>query len=46
MKKFGRRKVAPEGWNEIEPTIKEFERKLREGKTFEKLFKLTVFSVS
>lgn len=32
MKKFGRRKAAPEGWNEIEPTIKEFERKLREGK--------------
>jgi hypothetical protein len=32
MKKFGRRKAAPEGWSEIEPTIKEFERKLREGK--------------
>lgn len=30
--KFGRRKPAPEGWDEIEPTIKEFERKLREGK--------------
>lgn len=32
MKKFGRRKAPPEGWSDIEPTIKEFERKLREGK--------------
>lgn len=38
MKKFGRRKAAPEGWSEIEPTIKEFERKLREGNV-EKDFK-------
>jgi hypothetical protein len=31
MPKVGRRKKAPEGWEDIEPTIRELEKKFREG---------------
>jgi hypothetical protein len=31
MGKVGRRKKAPEGWEDIEPTIAELDKQLREG---------------
>ena len=31
MPKVGRRKAPPAGWEDIEPTIRDFDRKLREG---------------
>jgi len=34
MGKVGRRKKAPAGWEDIEPTIQELDRKLREGTTY------------
>jgi len=31
MRRLGRRKAPPAGWEDIEPTLREIDQKLREG---------------